>query len=296
MPGNNRVFYGCLGIGQCGSGPMSGIISAKYSLNREINHIFAPGKTNPIATYGAMPNIEISYTQYLSSFTSLASENGLNNFTGFDMMVGSDSSTSNPNLNKTIRGSFMLLNSITYNLGINSPFTVEKSYSGYSKPAGGPGGTLPASTANVLRRQSFNGTLPSQIAETSPQNISASFKINRDFIGEFGTRKPYASYIRFPIESSCTFEVLTKELDQYVIDAMQSACQNPQTYSQDIVLSLCGNLGSITIKKAYLTSLSYSGGDAGSNDNQTLSVTYTGYASPDNITPVLILPDEDPCG
>lgn len=296
MPGNNRVFYGCLGIGQCGSGPMSGIISAKYSLSREVSNIFAPGKSSPAATYGAMPNIEISYTKYLTSFAPLAQEDGLNSFVGFDMMVGSDSSSSNPNLNKTIRGSFMLLSSITYNLGINSPFTVEKSYIGYSKPAGGPGGTLPPSTAKVLMRQSFNGTLPTQIANTSPQNISVSFKINRDFIGEFATRKPYASYIRFPIESSCTFELLTKDLDNYILDAMDSACKNPQTYAQDIVLSLCGNLGSITIKKAYLTSLNYSGGDAGSQDNQTLSVTYTGYASPDNITPVLILPDEDPCG
>lgn len=296
MPGNNRVFYGCLGIGQCGGGPMSGIISAKYSLSREINHVFAPGKSTPAATYGAMPNIEISYTRYLTSFTALSQEAGLNSFVGFDMMVGSDTSSSNPNLNRTIRGSFMLLTSVTYNLGVNSPFTVEYTYSGYSKPAGGSGGTLPAGSGNVLMRQSFNGTLPAQIANTSPQNISASFKINRDFVGEFGTRKPYASYIRFPIESSCTFEVLTKDLDSYVIDAMQSACKNPQTYAQDITLSLCGGGGGITIKKAYLTGLNYSGGDAGSRDNQTLSVTYTGYTAPDNITPVLILPDEDPCG
>jgi hypothetical protein len=294
--GNKRVFYGCLGIGPCGSGPMSGVISAKYSLSREISTVFGPGSSTPAATYGNLPNIEISYTSYLTSYTSILSEAGLNSCTGFDMMVGSDASTSNPVLNRTIRGSFMLLSSVTYNLSVDGPFTVERTYIGYSKPSGGPGGSVPLSTATTLRRQNFSGGLPSYLSNMAPQSISVSCKINREYIGEFATRKPYASYIRFPIETTCSIELLTQDLDTYTMDAMESACRNPKTYSQDITISLCGNGGGITISKAFLTGLNYSGADAGTQENQRLTVTYTGFTSPVGINPVIILSNEDPCG
>ena len=84
------------------------------------------------------------------------------------------------------------------------------------------------------------------------------------------------------------------KLDTYTIDALQTACRNPSVPPEDININV-EQAGSISIKKAYLTSLSYSGGDANTNENQTMSVLYTSYETIPNIKPVVKAPDEDPC-
>ena len=297
MSGNKRVFYGCLGVAQCKSSAYDRVVSGSLSLNRAFNNIFARGKRNPIATYGEMPNVEFTYSQYLSSFIAFASENGINNPTGFDLIIGDDDASFLSGNNSTARCSFALLNTVTYNLPVDAPFTVERKYIGFSKLTGSAAGLPAESTGTVLRRQAFASGLPSGLGEQAPQNISINFTINRTPVNEFATRKPYASYVNFPLETTVTFEVLTQSIDNYTINALESACQNPLSHKQDITISLnCGG-GSITIPQAYLTNLNYSGGDAGSNSNQTLSVTFTSYkvTNSESIKPVTIMPLNDPC-
>lgn len=309
MPGNNRVFYGCLGIAECLGNPLSDVISAEYSLSRSINNIYQLQNKNPIATYGSNPDIEIRYTSYMTDgFPSLASEKGINSIVGFKLLTGSDDSNSWPDITQTnipldkkaIGGSLMLLNSISYDLSVDSPFTIQRSYRGFSKPLMNAGGVVPFKSASgnstqyIQLRNMFDGTLPAEISNNALQAINVTININRQIVNEFATRKPYASYISFPVETTCSFDLLTQDLDDYTIDAMDTACKNPKTYKQDITLSLCKG-ASITIPKAYLTSIRYNGGEAGASSNQTVSVTYTSYETPPALEPVLIMPDEDPC-
>lgn len=308
MAGNNRVFSGCLGIATCNGSPLSDIISVEYSLNRSINNIYKPQDSNPIATYGGNPDIEIRYTSYMTDgFTPLSNETGVNEAVGFKLLIGLDDPNSWPDIrntnipldHKAIGGSLMLLTSINYNLIIDGPFTISKNYSGYSKPTVDPQGVVPFKSATniaeyIFLRHKFRGTLPPEIQSNALQSISVTRTLNRQLVGEFATRKPYASYIVFPVETSCTFELLCQDMDTYAISAMDTACKNPKTYKQDINLSFCeGN--SLTIPKAYLTGLQYGGGAAGSNDNLTMSVTYTSFETPAGLEPVYIMPDEDPC-
>jgi hypothetical protein len=304
VPGNNRVFYGCLGVAECGSAAYERVISGSLSLNRAFSNIFAKGRRDPVSTYGEMPNVEFTYSQYLSSFTELADENGINDPTGFDLIIGDDTDPFLSGNNSTARCSFALLNSVTYNLPVNAPFTVERKYIGLSKLTGSAAGLAAASTGTVFIRQAFGSGLPAGLGQQALQNISINFTINRTPVNEFATRKPYASYVNFPLETTVTFEMLTQSLDTYAINALESACQNPLAHKQDITIALCdalkANIGkgaSITIPEAYLTNLNYSGADAGSNSNQTLSATFTSYkvTNSKNIKPVTIMPTNDPC-
>lgn len=307
MSGNKRIFYACYGVGPCGGAPLPNIISAGLSLSQSYKNIFAQGSIQPSSTYGDMPDVEISYKAYLKNFVGLASEPGLNSFIGLELFVGDDdftgwdpNSQTNSVLTGAVSASYLLLSEVTYTLSIDKPFTVERKYKGFSKDLGKGSGSTPYVSStnamdNVLMRHTYLGNLPSELSGNAPQNISISFSINRDYVQEFATRKPYASYINFPIESSVTFDLLAQSMDSIVISAMESACQNPVSYKQNININLCQG-GSLAINNARLTSLNYSGADSDGNSNLTLSATYTGYGSPDNIKPVIILDEhEDPC-
>ena len=299
MPGNKRVFYGCLGVARCKEVAYKRVISGSLSLSRSISNIFARGKRDPIATYGEMPSVDFTYSQYLSTLTPFADEIGINDPTGFDLLIGDDSADYISGTLSSTRCSFALLSSVTYNLPVDSFFTVEKKYIGFSKKTGSATGfdSIVSDPDPILRRNSFVSGLPSQLNNQPIQNISINFSINRTPVNEFATRKPYASYVNFPLETTVTFEVLTQQIDSYSMDALESACQNPSSYKQDITIALSCGGGSITIPQAYLTNLNYSGGDANSSSNQTLSATYTSYkvANSQQIKPVIIMPEQDPC-
>ena len=299
MPGNKRVFYGCLGVARCKEAAYKRVISGSLSLSRSISNIFAREKRDPIATYGEMPSVDFTYNQYLSTLTPFADEIGINDPTGFDLLIGDDSADYISGTLSSTRCSFALLSSVTYNLPVDSFFTVEKKYIGFSKTTGSASAAGFGSIVSdpILRRESFVSGLPGQLNNQPIQNISINFSINRTHVNEFATRKPYASYVNFPLETTVTFEVLTQQIDSYSMDALESACQNPSSYKQDITISLSCGGGSITIPQAYLTNLNYSGGDANSSSNQTLSATYTSYkvANSQQIKPVIIMPEQDPC-
>lgn len=317
MPGlNNRVYFACLGISKCSDSTiLQHIISADLSMDININSVLPQGSTKTVGTYADTPNAQFNYTEYLQPFVPIAQEYGINNFVGFKMAVGLDGTTSetygglfsgSSTLLSGVQGSppyaairvsLANLTSISYNFPVNGFFTTTRSFSGYSKKSISPPSSFTESEANpeVRRRHHFTGTLPNGISNNAIQNIDVTYTINRTPVPEFATRKPYASYINFPIETNVTFELLTQKLDTYNLDPMQTACKSLSSLKEDIVISVC-DCGSITIKKAFLTSIRYSGAEANSNSNQTISVTYTSYEPIDDIEPVIIVPDEDPCG
>lgn len=307
MSGNNRVYYACLGVAPCGSNGYTKVISGSLSFERPYNNIFTRGNRNPIATWGEIPNVTFTYKKYLDSFTPLADELGINDFVGFDLFIGSDTDSNNNN-NKVkenltastsgARCSLALLESVTYNLSVSEPFTVERQYKGSSKPLYTGSSSVPAASGNVARREYFVSGLPGRLNNNPIQNITISFSINRGAVEQFATRKPYAYTINWPIETNVTFELLNQRGESYTADSNIKACKNPTSNKENITISICGGTG-ITIPNAYLTSLNYSGADANSNSNQTITASFTSYdvTNSESIKPVIITPDsdEDPC-
>lgn len=313
---NNRVYFACLGVAKCNSGLLSGVISTELGLTRKINNIFSPGSSNPVTTYSDIADVDFSYTSYLDTFISISNEDGINNFVGFDMAIGLDYNNATKQgfaglfsgasslisgavgspPHSAIRSSMSSLVSLTYSFPVDGFFTVTRNYKGFSKKASTPPGSFSESQKSVKRRQCFVGQLPTNISNNAIQNIEVNYSFNRTPVPEFATRRPYANYITFPIETTVTFDMLTQKLDSYNdFDAFQSACKTKSPAGEDLTITVTG-AGSLSIKNAYLTDLKYSGGSANSNDNQTISATYTSYETISGIEPIIFSLKDDPCG
>jgi hypothetical protein len=309
---NKRINYACLALAYCDERPIDGVTSVGLSLSREITNIYGRGKSTPAASYSQLPSIEVSYSSHLTSngFTGFQNELGLNDFIAFDMMVGDEnqilfSGSPRPDIILTspidsIRATYLLLSSITYNLSVDGFFSADRTFSGWGKVSNCPAqGRLPVSTSGIVQnRSSFSaGPLPAFLSGTAIQNVKISMNINRSSVGEFATRKPYASYITFPIQTSCTIDTLVQSsLDTYDFNILETACQNTPSYKENLSFGVCNS--SITVEQAHLTSFNYSGAEAKiSGGNLLLSLTYTGYQSPQNIKPVIYIDEDqsDPC-
>ena len=327
MSGNKRVYFPCIGISKCNDSTiLNNIISSELGLSIKVNNIIAPETSSPIASYSDLPDIDFSYTEYMQDFIKIEDEYGLNSFVGWDLLVGLDQ-----NSNQTFAGLFSGLStligsgasrpsgstpyagircslanlvSISHDLSVDGFFTTTRSYKGYSKKI--PSNTnkiFTESTRTPKRRQCYIEQLPSNISNNAVQSINVTYNFNRTPVAEFATRKPYASYINFPLETTVTFELLTQKLDSYIVDSMQKACQNVGSLKEDITITVRSSQqtsasSNLSIKKAYLTSLRYSGASASSNDNQTISVTYTSYTnpcSPNKLRPIIFMPKTDTC-
>lgn len=298
MSGNKRVFYACLGVSVGGAGRLVGATSVGISASRDVSTIFASQNKNPVATYAAVPQIEITVSSYLGSFVQLQNEAGFNNWTDISIYAGPDDCPVLAANQKNIFN-YALLSGVKYNLPSQGYFTVERTYKGLNKK---PCTISEACNQNavgqegeVKTRQYYKSGKPSVIGDNPITNISIEAKINRSFVNEFGTRKPYASYINFPIEVSCTYDCTVQDFDSISFDLDQTACKNSTAYKESIPIEICGS--SFTINDAQLTGFNYSGGEANNGSNLTLSVTYTGYTTPSGTVPVIIMPDtfQDPC-
>lgn len=278
-PQNIKITkYKDIAVSKCGT-PLSGLISASYSFKRNVNTIFARGQTKPTATYAVLPDIDISYTGYNGSFD-------ISEANSFSKISISGTSGS-------IAADFALLTGFSFELSVDSFLSVTKTFTGFSKPSGGVASGL-TGNPTVIKRQDFGGSIPGAISGNHLQKVSGEISIDRQFIGEFATRKPYASVVNFPIVSSITYEAFTDAMDSVTINALESACQNPSSLTANVGISACGF--SFNIGKAHITSIEYKGGDANSTGSfQTISITYSSYEGFDGIKPVIILDNESSC-
>jgi hypothetical protein len=305
---NKRINYACLALAYCGARPIDGVKSVGFSLSRSITNVYGRGSSAPAATYGQLPDVEFSYSSHVTTttgFPGFQNEPGLTDYVSFDMMIGSDTAPLLTTPIQTLRMSYMLLSSVTYNLAVDGLFSIDRTFKGWNKSANcGQGlGRIAASSGIILNRSAFNSqnsTLPSIVAGSAIQNINVSMNINRSFVGEFATRKPYASYINFPIETTCTIDTIVQNsLENYTFDLLQTACRNGPLYTENLKIATCSNNASIFINQAHLTSFDYSGAEAQQGgSNLKLSLNYTGYQPPIGIKPVIYIDDkdlEDPC-
>ena len=267
---------------KCGTS-IDGLTSVSYSLSRNINTFFTTGSSNPVANYGSLPDIEISYTGYANAIG------------GFDLSEANSASTLTINgKNGGVSCAYALLSSVSYNMSVNEPFTITKSYRGYVKPSAGGGGGGSNLIGYTIKRWDYTGGLPPDFSGNHLQKVSVDISIDREYVGEFATRKPYASVVTYPMKQSMTFELLSDQLDSSTVDELYNACENPQSTTYSPSIGACGI--SYSLSNAYITAINYSGGEAQVNGSpQTISVTYTSYDSIDGIEPVLMLDQLQTC-
>lgn len=293
--GNNRVYYGCLGAALAApnsfpSTLLPGVQSVGVSSQSNNEYIIPIGSKNPAIVYSKGPDISFTYTEAFDTLQELTAIDGCNDFIDLFMFVGEDDEEC-MDARKYIRCRYLLLESVTYSLAVDGIFTCEKSYKGFSRYiCSGQAITMPGcgsetSSGVVGSRKNFNissSSLPSVISQNTLQSISLKYSINREAINEPGTRTPYGFMTRFPIETSCTFELLSRDLDSGTQDFADSSCSGLTLSSSSFTIATCGingNNSSITIDNANLSSISYNGGDA-TGSNQTISAEFITYQDP----------------
>lgn len=254
---------------------LSGLISAEYALSRNINNLYKIGNSAPIATYGDMPEIQVSYTGHAAAMGS------------FNVSEANELSDITINgVNGGVNASLALLSKFSYNFQTDGPFTITKSYLGFAKSSAQSGGGGGGGLAQVLKRADYSGSLPPGISGNYLQGVNVEITINRQNIGEFATRKPYASVVQFPTQQSITYEVIASSMDSITIDDLYNACKNPNSATYDASIAACGV--SFGISKAYVTNIQYSGGEASAGSKpQTISITYTSYEKIPGLKPVI---------
>jgi len=146
--------------------------------------------------------------------------------------------------------------------------------------------------SGVQRRESFrldNSRLPTEIPGVSAsgtlgglvehiQTITVSTDLGREDIFELGAKRPFFKFVTFPIEVTCSIEVITSQGD--LIDATSSEpvqCVREQnTSNQEIILELCEGLNINLGAKNRLQSVDWAGGEAG-GDNVTVTYNYQNF-------------------
>lgn len=146
--------------------------------------------------------------------------------------------------------------------------------------------------SGVQRRESFDlscSRLPTEIPGVSSsgtleglvehiQTITVSTDLGREDIFELGKKRPFFKFVTFPIEVTCTIEVITSQGD--LIDAISrepDACERfNNTDNQQIILCLCEGLQIDLGLRNRLQSVDWSGGEAG-GDNVAISYNYQNF-------------------
>ena len=232
-----------------------------------------------------------------------ASQNVFNVRLGIWDEASNSSAGSNPASNQvTISGA--VLNSVSYTFGADGNFTEEISLSANNKAwfsgtcanaawaddltagAFGSNDDAPNFIGGVQRREYFdkpNCTVPSLIPEGKNrlQSISVSADFGREDLFELGQKGPFAKVATFPLEVTCSIEVLSSGGD--LVNATVDGCGDiactdgiNNLTNETIIISLCDGTVIDLGQRNKLSSVSYGGGDAGGgNVTQTYDfVTY----------------------
>lgn len=108
------------------------------------------------------------------------------------------------------------------------------------------------------------------------QSITVSADLTRTDIFELGTKRPFAKVLEFPLEVTCTIEVITAQGD--LVDAVSSIDCGPDNTSESntIIIRTCEGLQVDLGDANRLTSVEVGGGDAG-GDNMTVTYNYQSF-------------------
>lgn len=295
--GNNRVYYGCLGVAIAAPNSFpSELIPGVQSVgitSQLTNEFITPiGSSSPSLVYSKAPDISFTFSEAFDTLQEITDIDGSNDYIDLFMFIGEDN-TECMDARKYIRCRYLLLESVIYNLSTNGIFTREKTYKGFSRyicPTSSnitldscPGAIT---TSNLVgSRKNFDiisSSLPSSITNNSIQSISLKYNIAREVINEPGTRTPYGYMTKYPIETSCSFDLISQDLDSTQQSFATTNCEASSSTPINFTIATCGinnNTSSISISGAYINNINYAGGDAGGG-NQSITIEYISYQNP----------------
>ena len=189
----------------------------------------------------------------------------------------------------------MYLSSLSYNFTTDGNFTESVTMIGNDKTwnngATRPSGHFPVAASfnaavigsGVQRSEDFDAagsTLPAEISNDDHiQSISVSADIGREDIYELGTKAPYYRAVSFPIEVTCSFEVITS-----AGDGVEALSTQDNLVARQITIVTDGGLTINLGANNKLTSVSYgdfsTGGDSVTctfeySNSNSLLITHT---------------------
>jgi hypothetical protein len=220
--------------------------------------------------------VSVSFTKFLSpSISSIVSGFNLRNTItaspiGYTLAVGVLGG-----------GGFTLadaiLSSVVFNYTSQGFFTEEVTYTGHLISGNAGGGSEFAGEEDIVyRRQHFTKSIPSGIPETVLLSVTASLNINYGQIPTYGGLLSIeGKYISFPVDVSCTYEMLDTGVSTIVSNETTASTFGAiKDAVTDVAISISGpptiNLGS----KNFLSSIDRSGGDAGQSNYSTVKYTF----------------------
>ena len=211
------------------------------------------------------------------------------------------SATGNPANQVTVSGAF--ISSVNYSLGVDGNFTEELSITATDKAWYGDCDAAtgwaddytvgafstdltPEFAGGVQRREYFDtgSTIPTIIPEgrNRLQSVTISADFGREDLFELGKKGPFAKVATFPLEVTCSIEVISSGGD--LVSAAAEGCAtgltqcdvNNNLSDETIIIKTCDGTQIDLGNKNKLSSVSYGGGDAGGgNVTQTYDfVTY----------------------
>lgn len=141
---------------------------------------------------------------------------------------------------------------------------------------------LPGISASGTNKLNATGTA----FESHVQNVSCSIDLGREDLYELGRKSEYYKFVNFPVETTCTIDMTATDEG----DGVDARSDQDNLTDQTIRVCTTDNTEIYMGTKNKLSSVTYSGGDAGGG-NVTTSFTYTGQN-----TFYVTNPDNDPDG
>ena len=295
MP-NQRIFYASHAV-KVGGAVVHGAQSVSVNTNFNLEQVFQLGRLAIYDNVSTDPDVEVTITKALDGralIYSLATGGGsivsnANDQTTIILGVGDDTAALIAGNTSSITMTGCFITNLSYTIPVDGNMTEEVQFVGSHKVAGGAAPAPANDTPNirVLRRQHLNvgaSTLPSGVDGENITNISISASLNREKMFTLGQFSPFHRFVNFPLEVTCSFDVIAKEVDSVGIDVITTPCTGLSAEEEPIQIVLCAEVGSVATlgysfdlgSKCKLQSVNYSGGDT-SGGNVTLTFTYITY-------------------
>jgi len=313
---------------------LKGVQSVSMTTTFNLEQAFELGQLEIYENIEGVPSVEMTINRlldgtalaYVLAAGSYANADDINlaSTNEFTARLGiwdeaTDSSAGGTNANPanqvTISGAF--ISNVSYTFGVDGNFTEELGITAtdkawyadcdvasawaddYTAGAFASNNDVPDFAGGVQRREYFDtasSTLPTVIPEgvNRLQSVSISADFGREDLFQLGSKGPFAKVATFPLEVTCSIEVLSSGGD--LVSAAAEGCAtgltscdvNNNLTDETIIVQLCDGTVVDLGTKNKLSSVSYGAGDAGGGNVTTtfdfvtynkLSVSGTGAIS-----------------
>jgi len=301
---------------------LKGVQSVSMTTTFNLEQAFELGQLEIYENIEGVPSVEMTINRlldgtalaYVLAAGSYANADDINlaSTNEFTARLGiwdeaTDSSAGGTNANPanqvTISGAF--ISNVSYTFGVDGNFTEELGITAtdkawyadcdaaaawaddYTAGAFAANNDVPDFAGGVQRREYFDtasSNLPTVIPEgvNRLQSISVSADFGREDLFQLGSKGPFAKVATFPLEVTCSIEVLSSGGD--LVSAAAEGCAtgltscdvNNNLSDEPILIVLCDGTRVDLGTKNKLSSVSYGGGDAGGG-NVTTTFDFVTY-------------------